>query len=67
MESFRTRSTAEGIVYLLILFGGPLLLGWLLWGVFTPPKPKPAGYVESSKWTWVTLALLFVLVIWYNR
>jgi hypothetical protein len=44
-----------------------VLLGWLIWGVFTPPKLKPAGYVEASKWTWMTLALLFLVVMWCSR
>jgi hypothetical protein len=44
-----------------------VLLGWLIWGVFTPPKLKPAGYVEASKWTWMTLAWLFLVVMWCSR
>jgi len=65
MESFFTEDYTLGIC--LLVFGAPLLLGLLIWGVFTPPKPKPADYVESSKWTWVTLALLLLVVLWYVR
>jgi hypothetical protein len=65
MESFFTEDYTVGIC--LLVFGAPLLLGLLIWGVFTPPKPKPADYVESSKWTWVTLAFLFLVVMWYSR
>ena len=63
MESFFTEDYTLGIC--LLVFGAPPLLGLLIWGVFTPPKPKPAGYAESGKWTWVTLALLFLVAMRY--
>jgi hypothetical protein len=63
MESSGEFSEWENIVFFLILFGTPLLLGWLIWGVFTPPKTRPAAYVEPSQWIWMTLALLFLVVL----
>lgn len=49
-----------GVIFVPI--SGLVLLGWLVWLVFTPPKPKQVAPVKTRNWVWA-LALLCLVVL----
>jgi len=40
-----------------------VLLVWLGWLVFTPPKPKEVAPIKHTDWVWALLALLVLVVL----
>jgi hypothetical protein len=53
-----------GVIFVPI--SGLVLLGWLVWLVFTPPKPKQTAPVKTRNWVWALAFLCLVVLGFYT-